>query len=235
MGYFPGSPSQLAAYFGRTLVCPVCQNAADSPCGVCDACDAALDKSLRAHPGFQSESGTDCAAVFDYDKGDVTEFLFYLKRNRAPGAVDYAALRLCYAEKQLPQTEPWEKTLVTCVPRSTLGALQYGFDQGKRLGKAFVRQLNGAEFVPLFARRGFFTVPQKDLSGKERIQNAQKSFTLAPSQRKRLPSYQGRYARILILDDVTTTGASFEACRKIVEQAIPNIPVYGLFLSKTKS
>jgi predicted amidophosphoribosyltransferase len=38
--------------------------------------------------------------------------------------------------------------------------------------------------------------------------------------------------KIVIFDDVLTTGSHFKACKQLIEKAFPSVPVIGLFLAR---
>lgn len=68
--------------------------------------------------------------------------------------------------------------------------------------------------IPLsarFLRKKLFCIRQSALDGKERVQNAKKSFTTIPFLQKKL---QGK--TVLLVDDVYTTGSTARECTKLL-------------------
>ena len=75
----------------------------------------------------------------------------------------------------------------------------------------FLKRKKGYEVADIIISDKEHAVQQKTLNRKERIEQASKKFFLR--QNCTFPSN-----RIVILDDITTTGASLEACRKLLEE-----------------
>lgn len=95
------------------------------------------------------------------------------------------------------------------IPLHPLRALRRGFDQAQLVAAALVRAWPGASppaFTPRALRRTRATPPQTDLDRAGRLENLDRAFAC------RQPTAV-RGARILLVDDVTTTGATLQAGR----------------------
>lgn len=92
---------------------------------------------------------------------------------------------------------------VTFIPRSKLGLDEHGFDHMEIVAKEVARLL-GARYERLLARRG--GTAQKKLTGAERRENASRSVILNPRMADKI-----RGKKILLLDDIITTGSTMRA------------------------
>ena len=102
-------------------------------------------------------------------------------------------------------------SLIVPVPLHRKRLRQRGFNQAlvlaREVAKRFSRPL---EFMAL--QRKLFTVPQVGLGREERLANVYRAFTVRKPQR-----ISGR--RILLVDDVTTTGSTVGECATVLMHA----------------
>lgn len=98
---------------------------------------------------------------------------------------------------------------VTWVPLARRRRAERGFDQARVLARALAHELE----LPAVAlvRRTIATTPQSRRTREERLRAMNGAFALAP--RRPAP------ARVLLVDDVLTTGATTSACAAVLSEA----------------
>jgi len=117
----------------------------------------------------------------------------------------------CLVERAVPELrkEPWD--LIVPVPLHPRKEKEREFNQAERLA----RRLSRASGIPMskrILRRVEPTRTQTRLSRKERLENVRKAFALFPGTH-----LNGQ--RIVLIDDVFTTGATSSSCAKVLRDA----------------
>lgn len=85
-----------------------------------------------------------------------------------------------------------------------------GYNQAELLARQLSRRLQ----VPVYSKlliRCVYTIPQKELNDRERLNNLKRAFLFRKNDVK--------LNRILLVDDIYTTGATIEACTEVLQQA----------------
>jgi competence protein ComFC len=106
--------------------------------------------------------------------------------------------------------------LIVPVPLHPWRRVVRGFNQAERIA----RQL-GLPVVPALARRRW-TRSQAGLAADTRSSNVRDAFTVAPrltTPGRRALRSQLSKARVLLIDDVVTTGATLSACARVLREA----------------
>jgi len=101
------------------------------------------------------------------------------------------------------------ETVISYLPRSKRGRSRVGFDQAKELARALALKA-GYRFVPLLSRVHDGPM-QKTLTRAERAENLRGAFA------KIGEDITG--CRVLLVDDVVTTGASMAECARMLKPA----------------
>jgi ComF family protein len=138
-----------------------------------------------------------------------------LKRIKDADAFDFFASQLLLPiQNRLDEFElDMADMTVTFCPRRRSAVREHGFDQAEQLAKSLAA-LGGAEFETLLLRRRFiFEREQKHLTAAERLQNAGQAVRLTKAGR------QAAGKRVILIDDVVTTGATFSACADLLRLA----------------
>ena len=186
--------------------CPFCGGILDCP-GVCPACRADLpwnreDAVLRPLP-----EGLRCAAPLRYE-GMVREGLLRFKFQGAAGAGDPLGglIAQCAAERLSGEFDT-----VTWVPVSRRRLRQRGYDQAELLARGACRRWDTVPERLLEKVRD--NPAQSALSdGAVRWENVRDVYRAAPPE-----AVRGR--RVLLVDDICTTGATLSECAKVLAEA----------------
>lgn len=115
------------------------------------------------------------------------------------------------ADRLRPQLEG---AVVTWVPLHPRKLRQRGFNQAQFLTEILLSAVNPVETVvqPLLERTRF-TTTQTHLHASQRLENVQGAFGLLPGIK-----LEAKRA-VVIFDDVTTTGATLNACAEVLHKA----------------
>lgn len=109
-----------------------------------------------------------------------------------------------------PWVEPVQADCVLAMPLSKERRLQRGFNQSDGLAEALAKQYS----LPVLPRTAVFRrhqAPQSTLKRSERRRNLKNAFVINNQLVKN--------RKILLVDDVTTTGATFEEMARTLKQA----------------
>ncbi len=150
-------------------------------------------------------------SVFLYE-GDIRDSMVRFKfHGREEYGAWYARELLAMHGRTLREFEP---DAVIPVPVHRRKMRDRGYNQAERIA----RELADGLELPLYAgylRRNRFTVPQKKLSNHERVRNLMRA--LEPGrQALRLSQQQKTPRRVILVDDIYTTGSTMEACSAVL-------------------
>ncbi len=156
-------------------------------------------------------------AVYEYSqsvKNSIYRFKYHNKR-------EYARV---YA-KQIKDKcggmiSAWSPDVLMPVPIHSSRLKERGFNQAELIA----RELEHFTGIPMDSEslvRVVKTVPMKELDNAQRVKNLQNAFQADKKVVK--------YRKVLIVDDIYTTGATFDACATVLKQAGVQ-EVYGVSL-----
>jgi len=161
--------------------------------------------------------------LVQYDKTEsiIKNLLFIIKRKNRDSYFNF----LCYEmyNELLPRLKD-DDYVVTSVPRNPKTVRYYGHDQALCLAKGF-SALSGFEYIDCLFNAG--GERQKTLTRKQREVNAAQSYKIKAGYTSIL---KGK--RVILIDDVTTTGATVVRCAKLLKSKGAE-KVYVMSIAKT--
>lgn len=167
-----------------------------APGALCAAC-------MRERPAFDR-----ARAVLRYDEASRDLVLAFKHADRTDGAPAYGRWLARAGAELLPEVD-----LIAAVPLHWSRLFARRYNQAALLALALGRA-TGLPAVPDLLARGRRTPSQGRLSAAARARNVAGAFTVRPRRRAALA---GR--RVLLVDDVLTTGATAEACARVLRRA----------------
>ena len=165
--------------------------AADPLCGECAAQPPVYDRAR---------------AALRYDDGSRGVILRFKHADRTDIVQTFGRLMTQAGQELFDESD-----LIVPVPLHRWRLLQRGYNQAAMLAHT-LRRATGIAMVPDAIQRTLATVSQQGLSGDQRLRNITSSaFRLHPWHRSKIAD-----KRVLLIDDVLTTGATITACTRVL-------------------
>jgi ComF family protein len=180
----------------------------------CRLCGYPLPHALPAAPlcgdcAAEAPAYDRARAALRYDDGARRLILAFKHADRTDTAPAFGRWLAGAGAELLADAE-----LITPVPLHRLRLLKRGYNQAAILARALARE-SGLALVPDLLQRRRATRSQQGLSGHARLENVTAgAFRVHPWHRGRV---EGR--RVLLIDDVLTTGATVGACTRVLRRA----------------
>lgn len=188
--------------------CLICSEPIDNEATICDSCQLHKKHFKRAF----------CPFVYD---GKVrSAILGYKDSNRRYLAKSFA--KFIAAEVKLSSVKI---DYVTYTPLTEKKKKKRGFDQAELLATYVAEEL-GCDCVKLFEKTRDGKT-QKKLTYKERQENMVGMYKLLPHKFHRTDS-------VLIVDDIITTGATIDACAKLICKRVGDVYVASVARNKLR-
>lgn len=186
--------------------CPFCARVLDRP-GVCAGCRASLPWTAEADSLWELPGGLRCAAPLWY-RDAVREGLLRFKFRGAPGAAEPLGrlIAQCAAERLSGEFDT-----VTWVPVSRRRLGRRGYDQAELLARGACR-VWGVPPVRLLEKVRDNPAQSGLAEGAERRENVKGVYRAAEAE-----AVRGR--RVLLIDDICTTGATLRECARVLREA----------------
>jgi ComF family protein len=183
--------------------CAACDERVRSRQVFCAACSATVER------GECGPSGPDGVVAFADYGGALAEALHRFKYRECP----HLSRPLGHLLRSACRASALAADVVVPVPLHMLRLVGRGYNQSALLGAHVADELR----VPLFARalvRVTDTRPQAELDRSARLSNLDGAFAVRAAERARV-----RGVRVALVDDVTTTGATLDACARVLMSA----------------
>lgn len=123
----------------------------------------------------------------------------------------YAGEVVKYLGKEIKEIEP---DVLLPVPVHRTRQKQRGYNQAELLAREIGRLLN-IMVLPDALIRTIKTLPQKELSNIERMRNLERAFAVSKKYEKTI----SKFHKLMLIDDIYTTGSTIEACTKVLQKA----------------
>ena len=219
----------------HTCLCRACYSDFITSCSaLCDICGRAYGY-CECVPDALRLSGINRAySCFCYDKkkrGAAERFIYALKGANNRDAVNFAArllagrietvLNLSGSQNNSPQDY-----IISYTPRRKQAVRNYGADHMKLTAK-LTAKMTGARFAVLFSSSA--ASAQKDKNAAERIIAANNDYKLVRGADDLISN-----AKIILIDDIITSGATMSACASLLYAAgASEVSVFSLAKAKS--
>jgi ComF family protein len=127
------------------------------------------------------------------------------------GKIGLAKMIAGHLSRHVPNNH--ERLIITPVPLHWTRLWSRSYNQSALIGQALSQQ-SGVLFIPDLLVRNKRTPLLRGLSQKERQRTVSRAFAINPRW-----ATEARHARIILVDDVYTTGATTDACIKVMKKA----------------
>lgn len=168
-------------------------------------------------------------ALFDYGENTLSKLIKMFKYNYLTEIADIFAKII----NNTKFNDTWQGFVIIPVPLHARRERERGFNQAEILAKLFAKKL-GLK-VETNLSRTIYTVQQAKLSREERQLNLKDAFIWSASDKGVLSRNSGTSLiageKVLLVDDVFTTGATMQECAKVLKNNGVKI-VWGLVLAR---
>ncbi|MBI4050238.1 MAG: ComF family protein [Candidatus Doudnabacteria bacterium] len=158
-----------------------------------------------------------------YDAEVVRDLIWQMKYNSVASIADHLAELLVDHLVKNDLVDYFSAATVIAVPLHKTRRRERGFNQAELLATKFAARL-GLQHYPEALKKINNTKPQAKLKREERMKNVEGLFA-----GEAIPSLEQR--KIILIDDVTTTGATLNECAKVLKTQNPS-EIWGLVVAR---
>lgn len=206
----------LCVIFPEPIVCQICNiELGEEDKFICKGC---INNLIKIDEKIKIKNGEniyldECIAIYEF-KGLARELVHDLKYK---GKIERAELMAFLMDKNIK----YDIDIITSVPQSKKTHTKRGYNQSEEISRHISKRI-GVEYKKLLVRTKE-TKSQVLLDGIDRWYNVLDAFCA---------EYDLKGKRVLIVDDVITTGATLNFCAKALKQKGAS-QVYGVCFAKT--
>lgn len=189
-------------------------------CGVCVECESAIEYvgencCMRCGKELTDAAEQYCfdcartghiytqgAAVFVYTDAIKKSIYRFKYKDKREYAIWYARMMAEHCEDRIRM---WDPDVIVPVPLYRDKLRRRGYNQAELIAKELGRIVN-IRVDSGYLIRNRETAPMKSLKGEERAKNLKRAFNIRTNGVK--------YNKVLLVDDIYTTGATIDACAK---------------------
>ena len=150
-------------------------------------------------------------SAVSYSSPEAKSLIYYMKDNNDPYVFDYAASLIADKIRENELLDHLSDYYITYAPRNPKTVFKRHFDQAREIAEFLSIQLFDDDRVVSLFKRYPFASEQKGLGSSHRKENAREIFSL--NEKAVLPE------KVIIVDDVTTTGSTLFVLRDILLDA----------------
>ena len=202
--------------------CPVCDRTASNT--FCIDCQRQIESTCHKMQGWQPsvENNLFVGTLGDY-QGTLKQAILALKYKNCPAVA--RSLGTALAHRWMVQTKVSIANLYAVpIPLHPNRLSQRGYNQAALISEAFC-QVSGLPMLTHGISRTQDTLPQHQLGPDERKANLQSAFVVGQALQK-LRRQAKSPPRILLIDDIYTTGATAQSAAQLLREA--GIDVVGM-------
>lgn len=177
--------------------------------GLCKTCRAQIEAEMQTLTCYPPEYVSDLVCAAQY-RGSYRAALLHIKYAHEPHRLYPIAELMAQAWEMHRMPLP---DVITCVPMHGWHKFRRGFNQSEEFAK-YLSEMWGVPYVPMLKRK-LRSHKQARLSAAQRQENAARSFV----RRKDVGELAGQ--RILLIDDIVTTGATVSHCAQLLREKKP--------------
>ncbi len=188
-------------------VCGFCDKLCKKP--ICNKCNIQLQKNMKCKIDYYKKSFKRHIYLFKYE-GKIREKIVQYKFNDKPYIYESFVNLIIKNKKIYSFLKNYD--IIIPVPISKKRKIKRGYNQSELIAKKLSKNLDNLEFMPNILYKKVDTVPQSSLNKIQRhinVKNVYKAKNTKQIQNK----------KILIFDDIFTTGSTAQECSKILKQA----------------
>ena len=177
---------------------------------ICSVCFSRLDECNCPNEYLETHMVKKLVKVFRYKPSEdpneripTNELIYNIKRGKRRDLLDLISDEMILSIRKAIK---YENFIITNIPRTRSRVLKYGLDHSAEIAKSISRKL-GIEYVSILKSKS--KKAQKKTHGEQRMLNAEFDY------KNKIPDINGK--RVILVDDIVTTGASMGACAMLIK------------------